>query len=1014
MQDYSIFDLVRGNHQDEEPLKSSDEELRARLVQATGARDWRELIESCDARGLETFLRREFPRETSFYRGKVNRRGFLKLIGAAAAMAGLAACSPPRGDKLVPYVRQPERVTPGQSLYFATAMTLGGYATGLLVRSELGRPIKVEGNPNHPASLGATDVFAQASLLTLYDPERSAAVLQNGQTASNGDNFLAALRGALDGVRASGGAGLYLLTQTVTSPTLGSQLARFSSQFPNAHWLQYEPFSRDNARAGAQLAFGQYVETRYDLSRADVILDLDNGLLDCVGGNLRYARDFAARRKIARGQTTMNRLYAVESTPSLAGTQADHRWALRASQIAAFAEAVAAALGIAGAKNSPPAGIPANWIPALVRDLQAHRGTSLVTVGAALPPYVHALAHALNNVLGNVGTTVTYTAPVEINPADQLTSLRSLVDDMGAGRVQALFILGGNPVFEAPADLRFGERLKRVPFSVHLGLYADETASACTWHVPEAHYLEAWGDARAYDGTVSVIQPLIAPLYGGRSSYEMLSTIVDPTPRAGDQVVRGYWQGQLAGNFDENWQTALSSGVVPNTALDPISVTLKTDWIGNAPPAMPPQSYEVVFRPDPTIYDGRFANNAWLQELPKPLTRITWDNVVAASPNTARQLELDTEVSMSGGEHGQVEAEVVQVEYEGATVRAPVWILPGHPDGMVTLYAGYRGNQAPSSGDDASYNAYSLRTSRAPWIGAGLQLRPLNQRVPIATTQFHQSMEGRDLVKLGTLAQFLQNPAFAHTDHPNLSIYPLPQRDAPEQWGMVIDLNACIGCKACVIACQAENNIPVVGKAEVLRAREMHWLRIDHYFEGESSNARSLNQPVPCMHCEYAPCEVVCPTAATTHSPDGLNEMTYNRCIGTRYCSNNCPYKVRRFNFFQYADWETPSLKPLRNPDVTVRSRGVMEKCTYCVQRIRRAGVQAEREGRTIRDGEAVTACQAACPTEAIIFGNTLDPNSRVAQLKASPRNYGLLESLNTRPRTTYLAMVRNPNPEMG
>lgn len=1013
MDELDIFQAVRES-QVESLISHNAQELQARLVQATGTADWNAVAENASiAPRLMNFLRREFPREATLYDTTINRRAFLKLAGAGLALAGLAACSPPRGEKIVPYVNQPERIIPGKSLYYTTAMTLGGYATGLLVRSEMGRPIKVEGNPLHPASLGATDIFAQASVLTLYDPDRSRIVLENGN-AGTWEDFFQALRAMLDTQRASGGAGLRVLAPTLSSPALAAQVQTFLSQFPNAQWHSYEPFHRDNARAGAQLAFGQYVETQYDLSRTDVLVTLDSDFLNRGPGNVRYAHDFAARRHLESGQTTLNRLYAVESTPTLTGTQSDHRLALRASEIATFARALAGELGIAGVSATPPPSAPPNWLTALARDLQAHRGSSLVVAGDAQPPYVHAVAHALNDALGNVGATMFYTAPVAFNPTNQLESLRALASDMSAGKVQALLILGGNPAYDAPVDLDFAAHLKTIPFTAHLGMYADETSQACKWHLPEAHYLEAWGDTRAHDGSVSIVQPLIAPLFDSKSMSEVISAMLDPTPHAGHDLVKEFWQQQSDAKFETLWQTALSTGIVPDTAFPPLTLTLKTDWLNSPPPAPPLSSYEVVFCPDSTIADGTFANNAWLQELPKPFTKLTWDNVIAVSPATGRRLGLDISPDATGGEHGQVITDTAEVKYQGRTLQAPVWILPGQPDEMVTLFAGYGRTHAGNVGNNAGYNAYALRTSNALWFDGGLELKKLDARVALATTQFHANMEGRDLVQNTTLQTFLQNPTFAQKPTPDASLYPPPNQQG-EQWGMAIDLNACIGCNACVIACQAENNIPSVGKAEVLRAREMHWIRIDRYYEGEGAELKTLHEPVPCMHCEYAPCEVVCPVAATTHSPDGLNEMTYNRCIGTRYCSNNCPYKVRRFNFFQYSDWSKEGVNPAlqHNPDVTVRSRGVMEKCTYCVQRIQRARIGAQKENREIRDGEILTACQAVCPAQAITFGNLNDPNSQVAKWKANPRNYTLLAELNTRPRTSYLAIVRNPNPEL-
>ncbi|MGH7404656.1 MAG: 4Fe-4S dicluster domain-containing protein, partial [Candidatus Methylomirabilales bacterium] len=828
---------------------------------------------------------------------------------------------------------------------------------------------------------------------------------------STWDALLAVLNTELQAQRASQGAGLRVLTGTVTSPTLARQLRTLLTKFPSAKWHQYEPASRDHVRAGARLAFGQDIDTRYRFDRADVILALDADFLFCGPGALRYAREFVARRRVRAGPTaTMNRLYAVESTPTLTGAMADHRLPLRAGQIEGFARAVARGLGVPGelAVDTAPSPAHAAWIAALVRDLQQHRGSSIVLAGDQQLPIVHALAHAMNHALGNVDKTVFYTDPVEAKPVDQITSLRELVRDMEAGRVEMLVIIGGNPVFTAPTDLDFARPLSKVKLRIHLSLYDDETSALCHWHIPETHELESWSDARAFDGTVTITQPLIAPLYGGRSAHELLAVLTGLSGRSGYELVRDYWKNQIRSeDFEGVWRTALHDGLISGTAVPPKPVSLRPGFKGGsaARPGSPdPGGLEIVFRPDPTIWDGRFANNGWLQELPKPLTKLTWDNAALLSPATAERLRLANE-------------EVVELLYRGRVVRAPVWIMPGHADDSVTVHLGYGRTRAGRVGTGAGFNAFALRTSDAPWFGSGLEIRKVGERYPLACTQDHHSMEGRNLVRGGTLAQFLEHPDFVHAmghEPPTtLSMYPGFAYEG-YAWGMAIDLNACVGCNACVVACQAENNIPIVGKTEVARGREMHWLRIDRYHKGGLDNPETVHQPVLCMHCENAPCEVVCPVAATVHGDEGLNEMVYNRCVGTRYCSNNCPYKVRRFNFLQYADYDTPSLKLLRNPDVTVRTRGVMEKCTYCVQRINAARIEAKKENREIRDGEIVTACQQACPAEAIVFGNINDPNSRVSTLKAQPLNYGLLAELNTRPRTTYLARLRNPNPEIG
>ncbi len=993
---------------------NDNNQLRDRLNGKTGKEYWRSLDELADTPEFNDLLHREYPRYAAVMDSGMSRRQFLKLLGASVALAGLSACGiAPPSEQILPYVRQPELVVPSESLYYATAMTLDGYATGLLVQNHSGRPTKVEGNPTHPASLGATDAFAQASILSLYDPDRSQAVLNQGQI-DTWDNFLRQFTPSVDALRANKGAGLRILTETVTSPTLGSQLRDILTAFPSAKWHQFDPVGRDNARAGAHLAFGQYVETIYNLAPADIILSLDSDFLMLGPGALRYTRDFAARR---RDPTHLNRLYSVESTPTITGAKADHHLPLRAGEIELFARAVAAGVGVANvATGTLPATVPTNWVPALVRDLQNHRGTSVVIPGDGQPPVVHALAHAMNAALGNVGKTVTYTDSVEVNPVDQMGSLRDLTGDLSSGRVDVMLLVGSNPVYNAPADLRFGDALQKAKLRVHLGLYENETSSLCQWHIPQAHYMEAWGDARAYDGTATIIQPLVAPLYGGKSAYDLLAALSSNPTSPGHDTVQNYWKTQHTGaDFPAFWNKALNDGIVPNTAAKPRAVTLTTGWTSQPAPAPASQSFEIVFRPDPSVYDGRFANNGWLQELPKPLTRLTWDNVALVSPTTADRMGLSYELAGEGGEHGAARTDVIRLNYQGGSLNAPIWIMPGQPDNSITVFLGYGRSAGGRIASGIGYNAYMLRTSSKPWFDQGLQVNKVGELYELASVQQHTLMEGRGLIQSATLAEFQKNPNFAQEGTPQdpPTIYsPFPYNGY--KWGMAIDLNACVGCNACVVACQSENNIPVVGKDQVLKAREMHWLRIDTYFSGSADNPQTDFEPVPCMHCETAPCELVCPVAATVHSSEGLNEMVYNRCVGTRYCSNNCPYKVRRFNFLQFSDWSTASLKPMRNPDVTVRSRGVMEKCSYCVQRIDRGRITAEREGRTLRDGEVVTACAAACPADAIVFGDINDKNSRVAKLKANSRNYALLAELNTHPRTTYLAAVRNPNPELG
>jgi Fe-S-cluster-containing dehydrogenase component len=927
----------------------------------------------------------------------VGRRRFLELLGASLAMVGASACAPPR-EQIVPYVRPPQDVVPGKALYFATAHVLDGFADGLLVESHLGRPTKVEGNPRHPASLGATDAFAQASILGLYDPTRSQALTFNGQIRTFAD-FLRDVRARLDQLRPSGGGGLRILSESVTSPTLAAQFAQLMASYPNAVWHRWQAVHRDHALAGAQLAFGQAVHTRYRFDAADVVLTLDADPLGWGPGQVRSIRELAGRRQPERG--AMNRVYAVESTLSSIGALADHRLAVPARAVEPIAWALAGALGVStgAAAVQAPGGLPANWLQAVADDLRAHGPTALVVPGEGQPPTVHALAHAINAALGSVGTTVEYTDPVEVEPVDQTASLRQLTADMAAGQVQLLLILGGNPAYTAPADIPFASNLARVASTIHVGAYDDETAELCRWHVPQLHPLETWSDARAYDGTASILQPLIAPLYQGWSMHEVLAAFGDQPETSGHDSVKGVWQTSLGGgaDFEQTWRTLLNDGVVASTRLPAKQVAPRANWAsGITPPAAPdPASLEIVYRPDPSVYDGRFASNGWLMELPRPFSKLTWDNVALVSPATAERLGIANE-------------DVVELRYQGRTVRAPVWLQPGQADGVVGVTLGYGRRRGAGAGTGVGFDVNRLRSSGAPWFDGGLEVVRTGDRYSLATTQGHYDMQGRDLVKTATV----QGGAAVDTSAPTTSLYPAVAYPG-NAWGMVIDQSACVGCNACIVACQSENNIPVVGKQEVGRGREMQWLRLDTYYAGAPDSPRVLQQLVPCMQCENAPCELVCPVGATSHSDEGLNDMTYNRCVGTRYCSNNCPYKVRHFNFFQYSDFDTPVLKLGRNPEVTVRSRGVMEKCTYCVQRISAARIQAERENRPVADGEVVTACQAACPANAIVFGNLNDPASAVAHARASRRTYALLAELNTRPRTTYQAVVRNPNPAM-
>ncbi len=1018
--------------------------VRAKLQSKTGKQYWRTLEELAGDPQFEELLHREFPRQApSEWDDSVDRRDFLKLMAASLAFAGLSGCGRTPEQYVVPYVKQPDGMTLGKPQFYATAMPFGADAIGLLVESHEGRPTKIEGNPDHPSSLGATNVFAQASVLNLYDPDRAQTVTKFGEIQTWA-SFLDSAQSIAADMKGAKGAGFRILTGIVTSPTIAAQIQSLLAIFPQAKWHQWEPAVGDGTREGAKLAFGSYLNTVYRPEKADVILSLDSDFLGSGPGHIRYAREFSRRRKLNGPSDTMNRLYVVEPTPSVTGATADHRLPLRASEVELFARALAAKLGLGGSAAALPPGAE-KWLDAVAKDLQKHKGASLVVAGEQQPAEVHALAHAINAALGNVGTTLYYTEPVEAHPVSHLESLRELCADIDAGKVDTLLILGVNPVYTAPHDFDFASKIKfeekskskKIRTTIYVGSHFDETAELCDWHVAESHYLETWGDARAFDGTLSVVQPLIAPLYHTHSASEVLAAFGDKPGVSDYEVVRDRLKAaNPSADFEKFWRKTLNDGLVAGSAYPHVNAALKFSAASlPAAKTTPVDEIEFIFRPDPCVYDGRFANNGWLQELPKPVTKLTWDNAALVSPKTAEKLGLTHDIAARGGEHGKVYSNVIDIALSNSKVTAAAWRLPGQADGVVVLPLGYGRKKAGYTGTNKGFNAYAVRTSDALWTASApiSSIKKTGDDYPLACTQYHFNMEGRQILATGTLEEYRKNPNFAneHAELPpkELSLYK-GEAEYPydrDKWAMTIDLNKCNGCNACVVACQSENNIPVVGKDQVMRGREMHWIRIDRYYEKAAKSATrdpstydeslfnppTFFQPVPCQQCENAPCEQVCPVGATVHSAEGLNDMVYNRCIGTRYCSNNCPYKVRRFNFLRFQDWETPQLKLLRNPEVTVRSRGVMEKCTYCVQRINNARIEAEKSNAPIRDGAIVTACEQACPTEAIVFGNANDPNSRVAKLKAQQRNYSILGELNARPRTTYLAAVRNPNPEL-
>ena len=1018
-------------------------DMRTRLAGLEGRAYWRSLEELANTPEFAGYVSREFPAQASEFTDPAGRRQFLKLMGASLALAGVTACTRQPDELIVPYVRQPEQIVPGRPLFYATTMPLGGVGMPVLAENHMGRPTKLEGNPEHPASLGATGVITQAAILELYDPDRSRTIVNLGEVKT-WSAFLAALQAAMNTQRMIGGQGLRILTEPVSSPSLIAGMEQLLAAMPQAKWHQWDPvFGTFQGGAPSEAALHHF-------DRADVVLALDADFLGAGPGAVRYSKDFSSRRRIDAPQAQLNRLYAVEPVLTITGANADHRLAMKSRDVHAFAVALAGALGSPGAGAGGELTEEARrWIPIVAADLQAHRGRSLVMAGSEQPASVHALARRMNEALGNTGTTVTYVAPVTASPADGIASLSDLVADMQADRVDIVIVIDANPIFTAPADSRFAEAFAKVGTRIHLGLYHDETAEQCHWHVPTAHFLESWGDLRAYDGTVSLQQPLIAPIYEGHSALELVSAMNGVSGEPPDALLRKHWeavfngetatgftlrdsQGNTFPSFDLFWRHALHDGFVASTS--PASTAAASAGEASAPapkpvaagapaqaaaavppPAGPPAptmtGMEIVFRPDPYILDGRYANNAWLQEMPRPLSKVTWDNVAYISPRTAEARGI--RIARAGND----ERDVIEIRYGGRQVRMPVWVLPGTADDVVVVHFGFGRRRAGRVGTNVGVDTFPMRTAGAPWFDGGAEISRTGDTYPIASIQNHFVMEGRHTVRAVTIDEYRADThvieEMGHKPDPRLSLYPEYKYEG-YKWGMAIDLNACTGCQACVTACVAENNIPVVGKSQVMRSREMHWLRVDTYYEGDPSHPEgTYHQPVPCMQCENAPCEPVCPVAATVHSDEGLNDMVYNRCVGTRYCSNNCPYKVRRFNFMLYSDFDTPELYGARNPDVTVRSRGVMEKCTYCVQRINHARIDAKTQGRRVAEGDVKTACQQVCPADAIVFGDMNDPASRVVQLKGQDRNYGLLEDLGTRPRTTYLAVVRNPNPAL-
>ena len=992
---------------------------------------YRSLEELENSPQFQELLEREFPDQDPQTISPFTRRRFLQLMGASLALAGAQSCRWEKED-ILPFTDRPDGRMPGVPSHYATSFELGGVAQPLLVTNYDGRPIKIEGNAEHPASGGATTAFAQGSVLGLYDPDRSRSPSRRGPDGLHQDVEFAAIEGLFDDklapLRAAQGQGLAILAEASSSPTLAAQKTALLEAMPEARWVEYESAGRDQVVAGARMAFGQPVRTHYQLDDAKIIFALDEDLTRDHPDALRHARAWARHRNPEKGE--MNRLYCVESTFSSTGSVADHRLPLRSDQGLDFLLALEARLqALAAGKASSPrpkalSGKKAEtFFDALADDLHENQGASLVCVGARQGAQAHAVGHRINALLANAGKTLFYT---EEPSTGGMSDLSDLTADMKAGKVQMLLILGGNPVYDAPVDLGFSAALKKVSTSVHLSEYRDETSHLATWHVNRAHYLESWGDARSFDGTICLIQPQILPIFGGKMPLEIMALTLGQKDQSALDIVLAAAEKYFGSveDFDRAWRKALHDGFVAGSAFAPVTPGLRSftaQGQGSSPDALAVNGkLELVFLTDSRLYDGRFANNGWLQETPDFITKLTWDNAALLDIETAEDLGIENNT-------------LVELSVGGRKLEVAAYVLPGQAKGSVGLFLGFGRREAGQVGGSVEqdvvapgFDAGSLRSSASPWVAAGLKVEAKHTAFRLATTQDHwaidkvgfEARQGRigELVREGTLAEFEHDKSFATEHDPELfDLWKRPDVAEGHAWGMSVDLGKCVGCNACVIGCTAENNVPVVGKERVIENRELHWIRIDRYFAGDAMDPRVVHQPLACQQCENAPCEEVCPVAATTHSREGLNDMVYNRCVGTRYCANNCPYKVRRFNFFDFnKDLDDPknALRKMgKNPEVTVRWRGVMEKCTFCVQRIQHGKIAAKREGnRPIRDGEIVTACQQACPTEAIHFGDLKDSGSKVAQAHKSPRAYALLGQLNISPRNRYLAQIRNPH----
>jgi molybdopterin-containing oxidoreductase family iron-sulfur binding subunit len=1019
----------------------------------TNPRIWRSLRERENDPEFLKHLQTEFPRGADVYQDSgLSKREFMKLMGASIALAGvgLAGCRRPE-SYLVPFTKGVEYAIPGKFLYYATSMPARYGAVPLIATTSDGRPTKLEGNPLHPFSNGGTDSFAQAEILNLYDPHRSKQITEKGK-ASDAAAFDAFIQSIANG----NGEGLAILTEAKNSPTRDRLRAALEAKFPKLVWAEYDPLAAAATIEANEASFGSNIRLVPDFKRADIVLAIGSDFLNPIETGIGFAQGFAARRSPDQEGAPMNRLYAVENHFTVTGGMADHRLRCKASELGEFTRQLALAIAaktnnanlaaVAKAFPESKAAINADWVKECAADLAANTGRSIVLAGPLTPAPLQTLVNAINSALGNIGATL---KPVKTDSRDA-ASIDDLAAAINKGSVNNLFLLGVNPAQNAPANLDFTALLAKVPNTIHLGLFEDETAKACRWHVPAAHFLETWGDIRTFDGTYTSVQPMILPLWNGVSEIELLNKLTGSAAPEGPSLVRATFNKVAKGASDESWNAFLRDGFLPDSAFAPAKVAFNATTaaaIANQAQPAKADALELVFLQSSSVDDGRYANNSWLVETPDFVTKLTWDNAVLVSPATAKKLGIkannfnvlgDIAEKMGNDVNYDLVADIVEISDGKKTIEAAAIVAPGHADDSLSIALGYGRKGVSALMDGVGFDAYPLRSTDSMLFLSGVTLKVTNRDYPMAQTQEHRSMEGRDLVREGTVDRYTHDNAFAQKmgmdSHipPNISLYTHPELTSKEQWGMTVDLNTCTGCNACVVACQAENNVPVVGKDQVRKNRDMAWIRLDRYFAGDADEPEMLSQAVMCQHCENAPCETVCPVNATVHSEDGLNLMAYNRCIGTRYCANNCPWKVRRFNYFDYNQrpidelyWGplakkgmADSLKMAKNPNVTVRMRGVMEKCTFCIQRIEEAKISRLVEAGPSPASETPVAsfkvaCQQACPNDSLVFGDIANPKSAVSKMRQSPRRYEMFKYLNVTPRVLYLARIKNPNPKM-